>query len=207
MKYSKEEIEAAIVDAPEPVENNDNLIDVGAFQLDNGIDLINNAVHFVGEVTPESVADIINRMGFMYNVNSETDINLKVSSNGGDLYALFGLIDFIDSLPVKVNVYVIGQALSSAGILLACTTGQRVVGKNSIVLFHDGEITMGGKYDDIKIQKDHMEKMSDTVLDMLVEKTSMNRDFWIDKTKNDLYLDAEQCIAFGIADRIGGFYG
>lgn len=182
-------------------------VDVASFQLDNGIDLMNNIVHFVGEFNAESVADIINKMSFMYNVDSKRDINLMVTSHGGDMYALFGLLDFIESLEVKVNVAAVGSAMSSAGILLACTTGERVVGKNAVVLFHDGEITMGGKLDDVRGQGRHMEYLAERVLDMLEEKTSMPRDFWLDNTKNDLYLDANQCIAYGVADRIGGFYG
>jgi len=194
------------VKEPGEIEEVSVAFDLGSFQLDNGIDLINNALHFVGEFNSESIADIINRMTFMYNVNSERDINLMVTSQGGDVYALFGLLDFIHGLKVKVNVYVIGSALSSGGILLACTTGERVVGPHSVVLFHDGEISMGGKLDDVKGQSKHMEMLADKILDMLEEKTSMNRKFWLDNTKNDLYLEADDCVTYGIADRIGGMH-
>ena len=45
-------------------------------------------------------------------------INVIINSDGGDVYDMLGLVDYIESLSVKVNTICRGKAFSAAAILI-----------------------------------------------------------------------------------------
>jgi ATP-dependent Clp protease, protease subunit len=179
-------------------------IDLTALHLDYFINLVTNTVNFSGEFTLETVEALMIRMDFLMLHNPEMDINLRISSYGGEAYALFSLIDYIHSLPVKVNGFAFGAAMSSGAWLLTCLTGKRYMGKNATLLIHEGATAMDGKTSDMISTATQMQWIRDTMLTMLVKHTKKTKKFWTDGLTKELYLDAETCLKYGMIDAIGG---
>ena len=77
-----------------------------------------------------------------------------IDSNGGDVYALFAMVDILRTAGVPVATIVEGKALSSAAALFTCgTAGHRYMGPSATLMLHDvsNENPRGGKTEEVKV--------------------------------------------------------
>jgi ATP-dependent protease ClpP protease subunit len=72
------------------------------------------------------------------------DIQIILSSPGGDAMAIFALYDLFDfylkQYGIKTNVHVEGICYSAATFLIGCATGKRTASKNSRFMVHELQI-------------------------------------------------------------------
>ena len=115
---------------------------------------------------------------------------------------MLGIIDYIDSLSVKVNTICRGKALSAAAIILACGTGSRMMSKRSTVMFHQSSSFLSGKMSDITAYLDNIKVLENTVYDLLSSKTKQDADWWKSQMKTDLFLSPEKLVEYSVIDQI-----
>ena len=127
---------------------------------------------------------------------------MNITSYGGDVYAMLGLVDYIRSLPVKVNTHCIGTCMSAASVLLACGTGVRTMSKNSTVMVHEGSAFEAGKTTDVMKGVDHLKDLQKNINEILGEVSNKDAAFWEKVQRNDTYLTAKLCLEYGIIDKI-----
>ena len=96
-------------------------------QLEWGINLGSNTMYLTYEIDTDQLYSVMSRFDNFVQHSKDRDINLVISSYGGDVYAMLGTIDYFNSLPVKVNTHCIGACMSAAAVILACGTGKRTM--------------------------------------------------------------------------------
>ena len=133
-------------------------------------------------------------------------INVIIDSIGGDVYEMFGIIDYIESLEknsnIKVNTICRGKAMSAGAMILVSGTGKRLASKRSTIMIHEGSSMQAGKSSDLKAAhkyNSHLESMANTILG---ERTAKDKKFWAEHTKTDLYLSAKDAQKLGVIDGI-----
>ena len=99
-------------------------------QLEWGINLNSNTMYLTYEIDTDQLYAVTTRFDNFIQYNKDKDINLVISSYGGDVYAMLGTIDYFNSLPVKVNTHCLGACMSAAAVILACGTGKRTMSEN-----------------------------------------------------------------------------
>jgi len=129
-------------------------------------------------------------------------INVIINSDGGDVYDMLGLVDYIESLSVKVNTICRGKAFSAAAILLAHGTGVRMSSKRSSVMFHQSSSFIGGKMGDISAYVDNVKTIENIVYELLEAKTKKDASWWKDKMKTDFFVTPEELLEYGVIDQI-----
>ena len=125
-----------------------------------------------------------------------------INSPGGDVHEMLGIIDYIESLDVKVNTICRGRAFSAAAIILTCGTGSRMMSKRSTVMFHQSSSFLGGKMSDITAYLDNVKTLEVSIYEMLASRTKKDAAWWKDNMKSDLYLSAEELLEIGVIDQI-----
>ncbi len=195
--------------APQPVEQeekNDNgsLYEALHNQLATLVDYNDSIIFLNDDITDSTLTDLIIRMrSLLQNREDKTaPVNLMINSPGGDVHEMLGIIDYIESLDVKVNTICRGRAFSAAAIILACGTGSRMMSKRSTVMFHQSSSFLGGKMSDISAYLDNVKNIEKTIYDILADKTNKDQAWWKDNMKSDLYLTAEQLKEFNVIDEI-----
>ena len=119
-------------------------------QLEWGINLGSNTMYLTYEIDTDQLYSVMTRFdNFIQYTKGKKDVNLVISSYGGDVYAMLGTIDYFNSLPVKVNTRCIGACMSAAAVILACGTGKRTMTQNSTVMVHEGSAFEVGKTSDV----------------------------------------------------------
>jgi ATP-dependent Clp protease protease subunit len=170
--------------------------------LEWGININSNTMYLTYEIDQDQLYAVITRFDNFIHHNKDKDINLVISSYGGDVYAMLGTIDYFNSLPVKVNTHCLGACMSAAAVILACGTGKRTMSKNSTVMIHEGSAFEVGKTSDVLKGADHLKKLQSNINRILGEVTKKDQEFWEEVSKQDTYLTADECLEYGIVDEI-----
>ena len=172
-------------------------------QLEWGINLGTNTMYLTYEIDTDQLYSVMTRFdNFIQYTKGKNDVNLVISSYGGDVYAMLGTIDYFNSLPVKVNTRCIGACMSAAAVILACGTGKRTMTQNSTVMVHEGSAFEVGKTSDVIKGADHMKKLQTNINRILGDVTKKTQEFWEEVSKQDTYLTSEECLEYGIVDEI-----
>jgi ATP-dependent Clp protease protease subunit len=172
-------------------------------QLEWGINLGTNTMYLTYEIDTDQLYSVMTRFdNFIQYTKGKEDVNLIISSYGGDVYAMLGTIDYFNSLPVKVNTRCIGACMSAAAVILACGTGKRTMSENSTVMVHEGSAFEVGKTSDVMKGVDHLKELQKTINNILGEVSSKDAVFWKKIQRNDTYLTAQMCLDYGVIDKI-----
>ena len=75
-------------------------------QLGTLLDYEDSIIFINSEINELTLSDLIIRMRSLLQHRKDKDapVNLMINSPGGDVHEMFGIIDYIESLDVKVNI-------------------------------------------------------------------------------------------------------
>lgn len=175
-------------------------------ECDYGVNIEDSVVYLTGEIDEHTGHEFIARSRTVLlnrpEEKQDDPLTVLLDSGGGDAYSMFSIIDFMESLPIKVNITARGRAMSAGAMLLAAGTGVRAAGRRTTIMVHEGFTMQQGKSSDIKAASKHMSRIEDYCNDMLGEKTNKDSQWWQDNTKTDHYMSAEEALELGIIDEI-----
>ena len=158
-----------------------------------------------GAVTDETAKDLTEKLLYLEGVAPGKEIIFYMNTPGGSITAGMAVYDTMRMVTSPITVIVTGMAASMGSILLcAAPKGRRLLYPHSRVLIHQPLISgrMVGPATDINIQAKEMEKIRAELNQILATASGqplerINRD-----TDRDFYLNAQEAIDYGLADRI-----
>lgn len=175
-------------------------------QIDYGIDVATSTVYMFGDIGDGTLYDFTLRIRAVLHMRDENKkndpINIVINSDGGDVYEALGMIDYIQSLDVKVNTICRGRAMSAAALLLCSGTGIRAASKNSTIMFHEISSGIYGKSSDMKANVQHTEKLEEILINIITLNSKKDSSFWKDKILKDYYLSPEESLELGVIDSV-----
>jgi len=173
-------------------------------QLATLVDYNDSIIFLNDEITDHTLTDLIIRMrSLLQNREDKTaPVNLMINSPGGDVHEMLGIIDYIESLEVKVNTICRGKAFSAAAVILTCGTGVRMISRNSTLMFHQASSMISGKLTDVSNTVDFVRKVENDIYNILAGKSKHDMDWWKNQMRSDLYLTADKALELGVVDQI-----
>ena len=175
-------------------------------ECDYGVNIDDSVVYLTGEIDEHTGHEFIarTRTVLLHRPKESADepIRVLIDSGGGDAYSMFSILDYIESLPVPVDMIARGRAMSAAAMLLSSTTGKRYASKRCTIMVHEGFTMQSGKASDIRAASKHVAKIEDMCNNMLADKTNKDAKWWQENTKTDLYMTSEEALELGIIDEI-----
>ena len=158
-----------------------------------------------GAVTDETAKDITEKLLYLESVAPGKNITFYINTPGGSITAGMAVFDTMKLLSSPITVVVTGMAASMGSILLCgASKGHRLLYPHSRVLIHQPLITgrMVGPATDINIQAKEMEKLRSELNEILAKASGQPLDRINRDTDRDFYLNAQEAIEYGLADRI-----
>jgi ATP-dependent Clp protease, protease subunit len=158
-----------------------------------------------GPIDDISANLIIAQMLFLSNEDSKTDIHLYINSPGGSITAGLAVYDTMQFLRCDVATYCVGQAASMAAVLLAGgKAGKRFLLANNRVLIHQplisGELIAPAT--DLEIEAKEIIRLRERLYTILSKHTGQTSEKIEKDCDRNLWLDADEAIKYGLADRI-----
>lgn len=156
-----------------------------------------------GQVDDQSAKHVIDRLLYLELREPEKEIQLIINSPGGYVTSGFAIYDTIKSISSPVSTICSGFAASMASILLSAgEKGRRFVMKHGRVMIHQPSGGTGGNAKDIEIQAAELMKTKELSAKVLAENCGHSPDKIMKDFDRDLFMDAGESVAYGIADAV-----
>jgi len=127
---------------------------------------------------------------------------LHLTTNGGDIYAAFSVIDCMKHLGVPVYTVVDGF-VASAGTLISVAGNKRYIMPNAYMLVHELRSNMWGKFSDITDEMENLQKIMEHIVRIYKEHTKIPPKALEKILKRDMIWNAAECVKHGVVDGVG----
>lgn len=175
-------------------------------EIEYGINIDESVVYLHGDIMMGNLFDFIAKIRIILKnrpeENANDPITVLLNTNGGDVYEANGIIDYIQSLKVPVNIIARGRAMSAGAMLLISGTGIRAASKSTTIMFHEASAELYGKTADLKANADHIDELEEEFYTQMASKTKQDKEFWRKSCRKDFYLTAQKALELGVIDKI-----
>ncbi|WP_049649241.1 ClpP family protease [Kitasatospora sp. MY 5-36] len=167
--------------------------------------LLNERIVFLGTEIDDGVANVvIAQLLHLESENPEREISIYLNSPGGSFTSLMAIYDTMTFVQTPVSTFCVGQAASTAAVLLAGgDPGRRFVLQHARVLL--GQLASGGRQgtvSDLSLAAKEMVRIRSQVEEVLARHTRHEVATLRADMDRDKVLTAEEAVAYGIADEV-----
>jgi ATP-dependent Clp protease protease subunit len=168
--------------------------------------LLKDRIIFIGGPIDDTAANlVIAQMLFLSNEDTKSDINFYINSPGGSITAGLAIYDCMQFIRCDTATYCVGQAASMAAVLMAGgKAGKRFLLANNRILIHQpliaGELVAPAT--DLEIEAKEILRLRERLYNILAHHTGQTAEKIEKDCDRNLWMDAEEAIKYGIADRI-----
>jgi len=166
--------------------------------------LLKDRVIFIRGVFNSEMADIvIAQLLFLESESSTKDIYMYINSPGGDVSAMFAILDVMTYIKPDVSTIGVGICASAASLILAAgQKGKRFILPSTQVMIHELSSGTEGKFNDIKVNYEHLKVIYDVMAKHYVNFTGKKISKIRADMQRDFYMSSEQAKSYGIVDEI-----
>ncbi|WP_019070945.1 ATP-dependent Clp protease proteolytic subunit [Streptomyces hokutonensis] len=135
----------------------------------------------------------------------DRDISLYINSPGGSFTAMSAIYDTLQYVSCDVETICLGQAGTSAAVLLAAgTPGKRSALPGARMVLHQPSLPepIQGQASDLAIQAEELARTRSQLEAVLALHTGRTVEQVTADIERDLVLDAQQALEYGLVDRI-----
>ena len=166
--------------------------------------LLTDRIVYVGTEIDDGVANVV--IAQLLHLESEAPdqpISLYLNSPGGSGTAMLAIYDTMQFVRPPVGTTCVGQAASSAAVLLAGgAPGSRTVLPRARVVLHQPSGGGQGTLPDLALQAKEIVRLRSEMEEILARHTGRSVAQVREDTDRDLVLSAEQAVAYGLADAV-----
>ena len=157
----------------------------------------------VGEITKESALALIMQLRWLQTDAPGAEIVMYIDSPGGEVSSGLAVYDIMQSAGCSIRTVCIGSAYSMAAVLFAAGNRRDIL-PHARVMIHDPLIAngVGGSALRLNSVAQDLMRTRAVVAEILARHTGHSLDEIYAKTSTDTYFDAEEAVAWGLADRI-----
>lgn len=179
------------------------------------------SINFCGDLSEEAAMQIMSSLIYLDRnnekilVDEETNthyisvmpIEFYISTFGGNAADMFGIHDLMLCIRKDTPIQTVGLSkVMSAGVLLLAsgTEGERYVGRNTRLMIHSLRAGHSGPMHELETEYEETKWLQTQYVEALSAATNMSKAY-IRKLmgrKSNVYINAEEAIEFGIADKL-----
>jgi ATP-dependent Clp protease protease subunit len=166
--------------------------------------LLKERIIFLGTEINDVVANtVVAQILFLEYEDPDKDILLYINSPGGMVTSGLAIYDVMKYVKPDVQTICVGSAISMGAILLAAgTKGKRFILPHGKVMLHQPSGGASGQSSDIQIHAKEIIKTKKELNAILAEATGKTEEQIHKDTDRDLYMSAEEAVAYGVVDAI-----
>lgn len=165
-------------------------------------------LYLTGPITPSS-SEALSKEILLANLKARHKrLQLLVHSPGGDVAAGFALLDVIEWSAIPIHTVGLGQVASMGLlVLMAGTKGHRMITPRTSMLSHRMWWLGVGTHADHMAKRREEDRTHERIVEHYLRHTALKAPEDVLNTllrEADVWLDADQAVRFGIADRVEG---
>jgi ATP-dependent Clp protease protease subunit len=156
-----------------------------------------------GEVNDQVSSTIVAQLLFLEAQDPDKDIYFYINSPGGVITSGLSMFDTMNYIKPDIVTICMGQAASMGAFLLACgTPGKRYALPNARIMIHQPSGGAQGQSTDIQIQAQEIQRLKDTLNQILAEKTGKKAKQIEKDTERDNFMSSAEAVEYGLIDKV-----
>ncbi|MCH6158923.1 ATP-dependent Clp protease proteolytic subunit [Streptomyces marispadix] len=178
----------------------------GTRTLDPYSKLLDERIVFLGTPVDDTAAnDVMAQLIHLEAAAPEQDISLYINSPGGSFTAMSAVYDTMRYVSCDIETVCLGQAASSASVLLAAgTPGKRLALPGARIVIEQPAFTepVEGQADDLAIRARELLRTRERLEEMYVRHTGQSPETVRADIEREKIFDAEGAMAYGLIDHL-----
>jgi len=156
-----------------------------------------------GEVNDQVASTVVAQLLFLEAQDPDKDIYFYINSPGGVITSGLSMFDTMNYIKPDIVTICIGQAASMGAFLLASgTKGKRYALPHARIMIHQPSGGAQGQSTDIQIQAQEIQRLKDTLNEILAEKTGKTAKRIEKDTERDNFMSSEEAMEYGLIDKV-----
>ena len=166
--------------------------------------LLNDRIIVLSEEVNDATASVIvAELLYLEGQDPEKDISFYINSPGGSVSAGMAIYDTMKYIKCDVSTICMGMAASMGAFLFAAgAKGKRYILPNAEVMIHQPLGGAQGQATEIQIAAEHIQKTKERLNKILAENTGKPLEQITADTDRDNWLNADEAVAYGLADKV-----
>ncbi|MDE2425766.1 MAG: ATP-dependent Clp protease proteolytic subunit [Elusimicrobia bacterium] len=160
---------------------------------------------WVNNFTEESAKQFVYKLLKLSKKDKSKPILVYIDSYGGIVDSLATMLAAMDSVKNDIVTVCVGKAMSCGSILLS-HGDIRYVAPHSSVMVHEISFGAWGNFNDVVVEAEEVKRMNKYFMELLAKNCGKSYSEFKKVFKNErrnIYLDPQEALKFGIADKIG----
>ena len=141
---------------------------------------------------------LINKIKALGNIQN---ITLRINSVGGDVFEAQAMYSYLKTHPANITVRVDGLAASAAS-LVAMAGNKVIMPSNALMMIHNPAGGVWGEAEDMRDTAEILDKIRDTIANVYVAKTGLDREKVISMMDEETWLDATEAHNLKFCDEV-----
>lgn len=160
-------------------------------------------IMLTGEVNDAVASSIVAQLLFLEAQDPDKDIYFYINSPGGVITSGLSMYDTMNYIKPDVVTICIGQAASMGAFLLSSgAKGKRYALPHSRIMIHQPSGGAQGQSTDIQIQAQEIQRLKDTLNEIMAEQTSKTKKRLEKDTERDYFMSAHEALEYGLIDKV-----
>ena len=145
-----------------------------------------------------SAKGLINKIKALGNIKN---ITLRINSIGGDVFQAQAMYNYLKSHPANITVRIDGLAASAASVV-AMAGNKIIMPSNALIMIHNPAGGVYGEAEDMRDTAEILDKIRDTIANVYVAKTGLEREKVIAMMDAETWLDANEAHELKFCDEV-----
>ena len=166
--------------------------------------LLKDRIIFLGSEIDDQVANVISaQLLFLEAQDPDKDIYFYINSPGGVITSGLSMFDTMNYIKPDIVTICIGQAASMGAFLLSSgTKGKRYALPHARIMIHQPSGGAQGQSTDIQIQAQEIQRLKDTLNEILAEQTGKTAKRIEKDTERDNFMSSREALEYGLIDKV-----
>lgn len=145
-----------------------------------------------------SAKGLISKIKALGNIKN---ITLRINSIGGDVFEAQAMYNYLKSHPANITVRIDGLAASAASVV-AMAGNKIIMPSNALMMIHNPAGGVWGEAEDMRDTAEILDKIRDTIANVYVAKTGLERAKVIAMMDAETWLDANEAHELKFCDEV-----
>lgn len=163
-----------------------------------------NIVLLDTDFNPDMASRIMQQLMYLDTSRDDTPVEIIIMSPGGCVHSGLAILDIVKNMKRRIVVTGTGLVASMGALFLSCAAkkGDRRITKNCQVMFHEVSAGAKGRFSDMEASIKHTKHLNDKLHLLISEATGQDYDYIKTLFKEDSWMEGEEVIKFGAADKV-----
>lgn len=166
--------------------------------------LLTDRITYIGTPIDDGVANVvIAQLLHLESDNPDAEISLYLNSPGGEPTAMLAIYDTMQFVRAPISTACVGQAASTAAVLLAAgAPGRRTVLPHARIVLDQPSAGSRGTLPDLQVEAAEVARQRNELVELLALHTGRSVAQVLADTERDLVLSGQAAVDYGVIDEV-----